>query len=117
MKAEQLKVIAEGLGYEVRIIIEGQFKGELQIKREVSGYWNWYRPHTTNNNQMVEIMDKLLGLFLEVRFRKVDDIYWCELIHQSDESKDLDCEGATKNEAVCKAAFEYFSYQRGVEDE
>ena len=115
MEMEKLKVIAEGM-----------LPNEI-IEIEDDEVWVMNYPQTTpngrgykilgtqfnpleDNNQMVEIMEKLLDAFLEVRFRNVDEanIHWCELIHVSDESKDLDCSGKTINEAVCNAAYEYF---------
>jgi len=118
LEAEKLKVIAKGMGYEAEIVSGVTMLIIMRSGNMVNGYQDIrdelpYKPNTTNNDQMVKIMGKLLDVFLEVRVRAVDEteIYWCELIHQEHEYMDVEDMGKTINEAVCNAAWEYFHQQ------
>jgi len=105
MKPEQLKVIAEGMGYKSKVT-----PSRRSIKTYPYNYcpklerWKLYNP-LTNNDQMVEIMEKL----------KVKT-WWNEdekLRKAFIPSANNDIEtgfgfGKTINEAVCNAAYEYF---------
>ena len=115
MNTEQLKVIAEGMGYKTRIYNDAcvKFKGQLQIEVETIeedlNYYNWYRPDTTNNDQMVEIMEKLYHQRL-----RLNAIYTNGEISHYEMSTWGGVpvgSGKTINEAVCNAAYEYFKEQ------
>lgn len=94
MKPEELKVIAEGMGY-----ISGLngymepcfYKLGGRHPEEIE-----YTP-LTNNDQMVEIMEKLK---ISIWF---DGVTWVAQIKNNNRSLE-----DTINEAVCKAAYEYF---------
>lgn len=109
MDVEKLKIISEGMGYETRMWPEGHPEKELQIKKEgLNGYvyYNWYRPHTTNNDQMVEILKKLIsaGGLLDGCHAEDEDSF---MIYFDEPMRFYTAK--TINEAVCNAAFEYFS--------
>ena len=99
MKPEQLKVIAEGMGYEGVEIVRG---ATVWITKTII-----YRPHTTNNDQMVEIMEKLrLTIWCEPAIKE-----WCASKQDSLGDTNYQDEGETINEAVCNAAYEYFKQE------
>jgi len=102
MEAEQLKVIAEGMGYE-RVALRN-----ISAPKE----YQWiallgseaYNP-LTDNDQMVEIMDRLIHV--------IDLFYFEPFVDGSFKIVDVETdkiisEGKTINEAVCNAAYEYF---------
>ena len=60
-------------------------------------------------NVLFEVINYLEETYLEIRFRKVDSIQWCELIHDSDEQKDLECKGETIKEAIENLLQEIFN--------
>ena len=99
MEAEQLKVIAEGMGYEIRSSKTSMSEDRLMV-------WNGFDISTrqkynplTNNDQMVEIINEL----------KIDTEYWYRLDEWSAEPRGgASRRGKTINEAVCNAAYEYF---------
>jgi len=96
MKPEQLKVIAEGMGYETFSISENYvtvWNGKDIYTRK------WYKPHTTNNDQMVEIIERHI-----IQLEQLDFGIWKALISLEPQSH----LGKTINEAVCSAAYEYF---------
>ena len=106
MKPEKLKVIAEGMGYEVAIKprnIRGTITDAVfNYNGEV-----WYNP-LTNAEQCMEIMEKL----------KLDVVWWPEQKEWSSErciagSSTIGYTGKTITEAVCKAAYEYFIQELG----
>lgn len=112
LKPEQLKIIAEGMGYETRIYDGAslQFQGQLQVSHKVldedpdSEYYNWYRPDTTNNDQMVKIMDMLLIKGWVVKhFHSLDYV-----MEYQGTGYPIPIQGKTINEAVCNAAYEVF---------
>jgi len=99
MEPEQLKVIAEGMGYELNergypVKYKGMEVFFLHVSDEQP-----YNP-LTNNDQMVEIMERLE---IDVEYTK----YGVEtgLIVNT---KNYYGKGKTINEAVCNAAYEYF---------
>jgi hypothetical protein len=94
MNTDKLKVIAEGMGYYVNPSIE---EG---ITVDNEGHWIDYAPDTSNNDQMVEIMEKLklcVEYMADGNYRSYPAGRMC-----------LMETGKTINEAVCNAAFEYF---------
>jgi len=107
MKPEQLKVIAEGMGYVIfSIHPEGK---SITVWDGVNIYTRKrYKPHTTNKNQMVEIMEKLKISIQPL----VNPNAWQAGIDPHSmlgHSPALFKESKTINEAVCNAAYEYFS--------
>lgn len=113
---EMLKVIAEGMGYDP-FVHNGtcyayhdksskfwMYKGIVEDGRESEATENCrYNPHT-NNDQMVEIMKMVLHNLkcsIYPGFDNEDTI-----IHDGD-NRWLS-HGKTLNEAICKAAYEYF---------
>ena len=103
MEPEKLKVIAEGMGYEVAIKprnINGTVEDAVfSFHGEV-----WYDP-IINNDQMVEIMEKLkvgvnYDFYRDVFLSYIYDDFGVILLSKN--------EGKTINEAVCNAAYEYF---------
>ena len=100
MTPEQLKVIAEGMGYEI-----------ICPKNDIKRFTVWdgedmhtrckYNPDTTNNDQMIEIMD---GLKYNLKF--FDDTNEWVIF---DKTRYCVGTGKTINKAVCNAAYEYFS--------
>jgi len=97
MKPEQLKVIAEGMGYETEIR-SGTFNTlncYIQARGE-KGINHLYFP-LTNNDQMVEILNKF-------QF----DIQWFGLTCVIFLNGAMIGEGKTIHEAVCNAAYEHF---------
>ena len=96
MKPEQLKVIAEGMGYENIQILRGIVRlNTWTVSRTIL---DEYKPHTTNNNQMVEIMGKL----------KLSVYYYADVNTWYGRLNGDPSYGKTINEAVCNAAYEYF---------
>lgn len=96
MKAETLKKIAEYMGYEVRLteLFEPvTANDELCLK----GTQVRYNP-LTNNDQMVEIMEKLK---MDVYHYPDEDYCWKALVRRGKQQ-----EGLTINEAVLNAASE-----------
>jgi len=101
MKPEQLKVIAEGMGYKPVDHPSPSRQGDVQMYEKGEFYpMTQYNP-LTNNGQMVEIVEKL----------KLDICYdhdsggWEAYYNNNDECM----RGKIINEAACKAAYEYFS--------
>ena len=94
MKAEKLKVIAEGMGYKIAYIVNDWVMCEA-----MGGMIFNYTPHLTNNDQLVEIMEKL-GL----------DVIYDQGIWKSGRDT-ANYYGKTISEAVCNAAYEYFKCQ------
>jgi len=106
MEIEQLKVIAKGMLPHEQIDIED---GEAWIMNYPAttpngrGYkilGTQFNP-LEDNNQMVEIMERLR---VDVYRYDSDDYPWRALIRGGKQA-----EGLTINEAVCNAAYEYFS--------
>jgi len=99
MKPEQLKVIAEGMGY-INIHVSAPY---VYIDYSHNDLLTNYNP-LTNNDQMVEIIEKLLDLGWTIS--KFEDKYLLTL--------EIVCNVSTQfmdktiNEAVCNAAYEYF---------
>lgn len=98
MKPEKLKVIAEGMGLrEPYINIRGKMHYWCKDGREHFEY----NP-LTNNDKMVEIMDKLR---IEIHCDSED--WWAKpYVHMGKQHNWA--LGKTINEAVCNAAYEYF---------
>jgi len=100
MKPEKLKVIAKKMGYEyVRINLDKDVQGYPK-----NGFHRIIYNPLANNDQMVEIIDKLvlqafsgINITFTNRYRVIDKNL-CVL-----------GEGKTINEAVCNAAYVYFS--------
>jgi len=98
MNPEQLKVIAEGMGYEVVVIRDHVWYDydEYDLTKA-----KVYYP-LTNNDQMVEIMEKLARTnSLEIKIT-----LGCNPLITYDFTNYY--AGKTINEAVCNAAYEYF---------
>ena len=95
MTPEQLKVIAEGMGYHFDCINDGVVLVSTNVN-----LWE-YNP-ITNNDQCMEIMEKL-HTWVTWPFHK----HSCEILI-SKEGKSYIGKGKTINEAVCNAAYEYF---------
>ena len=103
MKPEQLKVIAEGMGYKfVEVVLDGVM-------------YNWnigfdeareYNPDTTNAEQCMEIMERLLIEHGTIKFEK----YKSGDVGMIDNWRNDYAlgEGKIINEAVCNAAYECF---------
>jgi len=95
MKPEQLKVIALGMGYKIHSIHDDiVFISHAGFR--VNGFP--YQPDTTNNDQMVEIMERL-----KFKLEFSGESWDAEL-----EKPFIYCLGKTINEAVCNAAFAFF---------
>ena len=102
MKTEQLKVIAIGMDYEAWVN-----KDTVYVKHAGFQEGFPYKPDTTNNDQMVEIMEKLKA-----------NLFWPVLDNDGETTHKASicikpCEhvygySKTINEAVCIAAYEYF---------
>lgn len=106
LKVEMLKVIAEGMGYTVRLseLNEICTSGDgVFIERGKVLNTTYYNP-LTNNDQMVEIMEKLIHeCIYHIRGgANPNDV------HIRDKDYALVAKGKTINEAVCNAAYEYF---------
>ena len=103
MKPEQLKVIAEGMGYKIQNIDPSS----VYVKH--AGFTVYGFPYNplTNNDQMVEVMEKLSrhGI-LEIDSNIKGE---CFVTYDSH-----DYSGKTINEAVCNAAYDYFKQYRRV---
>ena len=95
MKPEQLKVIAEGMGY----IILGDSSLYPTVKKAEHSKVVAYNP-LTNNDQMVEIIEKLK---IDLYYYPDEDYCWKALVR-----RDTQQEAITINEAVCNAAYRYF---------
>jgi len=77
MEPEKLKQIAEGMGYEAEIR-DKDFTYEHVViagNSHVGIKWLKYNP-LTNNDQMVEIMEKALEINELVEFEKFTDKYY-----------------------------------------
>jgi len=101
MKAEQLKVIAEGMGYEVAYI---NTIGAVFIHGKLPSRYN----PLTNNDQMVEIIEKLarddsLEIKITIGCKPLVTYNFADYYI-----------GKTINEAVCNAAYEYFNKESVV---
>ena len=102
MDTEKLKIIAEGMGYEIFSNDNPRIKDRLVV-------WNGKDIHTrciykplTNNDQMVEIMEKLK---ITVRaIPNVSEDWFAEPYPYGNRMGS----GKTINEAACNAAYEYF---------
>ena len=94
MKSEELKIIAEGMGYYVNPSMEDG------VTIDINGHWFDYNPDTTNDTQCMEIMERLK---LSVRWQH--DICY---VSQTRYFASGVSNGKTIREAVCKAALEYF---------
>ena len=97
MKPEQLKIIAIGMGYETAHTHKGRlfYDGSFDMPIE-------YEPDTTNNDQMVEIVDMLLDIGCAIGKEENSNNVVVYL------GGEFLGEGKTINEAVCNAAYEYF---------
>ena len=105
MKPEQLKVIAEGMGYDSVEIREYETGApSVWVRLPCQSQSTEYRPDTTNNDQMVEIMEKLFDLGWIIS--KFEDKYLLTLEVVCNISTQFT--GKTINEAVCNYAYEYF---------
>jgi len=105
MKPEQLKVIAEGMGYKASIV------GATDNSKEYVGIWKngcvvgGHNP-LINNDQMVDIFTYLIEK-MGFSFHYIDNEYMLTLARY--DKKLISVKGKTINEAVCNAAYEYFS--------
>jgi len=97
MELSKLKVIAEGMGYEIYSTVSLTRKS-IKIYIDES-YEIEYCPDTTNN--MVEIMDKALEINELVEFEKFTDKYYMV-------TDATTYGGKTLAEAVCKWAYEHY---------
>jgi len=106
MTPEKLKVIAEGMGYVELVSDNYKLKGRLIV-------WNGkdihtrqaYKPDTTNNDQMVEIMENL-NIQLRRQTHKPKGL-WVARIEYVVNPMTV-CQGKTINEAVCSTAYEHY---------
>ena len=99
MNKEQLKIIAEGMGYEVRPSLNPLLADRVVV-------WNGKDIHTrgiynplTNNDQMVEIMERI-----PLETKRDGDLHYARVIGTS-----IWFISKTLNEAVCNAAYEHFN--------
>jgi len=99
VEAEKLKVIAEGMHPQdyisVRIVDD-----RVHIRSELCGSRNaaeWIYNPLTNNDQMVEIVERLK---ISIEYQRKDK--WLA------ETQDELAFGKIINEAVCNAAYEYY---------
>jgi len=101
METKKLKVIAEGMGYKTAHIHKGRlfYDGSFDMPIE-------YEPDTTNNDQMVEIMEKFEWIGFERPMGHGFVICEYRVSLMDDYAKTA--KGKTINEAVCNAAYEYF---------
>ena len=99
MKPEELKIIAEGMGYKVNLLDDS---GPMLNKNGVwlNGNSTPYNP-LTNDTQCMEIMEK------HDCFTSVDED-GTKLASFPPHRDNFICKGKTINEAVCKAALEHF---------
>ena len=109
MKAEKLKVIAEGMGYKIAYIVNDWVMCEA-----MGGMIFNYTPHLTNNDQLVEIMEKLY--MQTIPWQGAFPYKWHTRIFREDTNlREFvlrnEAYGKTINEAVCNAAYEYFKCQ------
>jgi hypothetical protein len=103
MEAEQIKVIAIGMGYEFAYI-----KVNNVFILDKFGTPILYKPDTTNNDQMVDIIVKCKMLVDCTNFSdKVGYEEDCNVLKEGSSSEWVS--GETINEAVCAAAYEYFN--------
>ena len=101
MKPEELKVIAEGMGYKIAYIVNDWVMCEA-----MGGMIFNYTPHLTNNDQCMEIMERL-----SVSTSCTDSGVRLAYIGTDDAGLGFPTasgRGKTINEAVCSAAYEYF---------
>jgi len=99
MNAEKLKIIAIGMGYEAAIT---ESCDRVCYREKGNTLWFDYSPDTTNNDQMVEIMERLK---IAVHFWNEE---WCANRYTEIDGIEKGSIGKTINEAVCNAAYEYF---------
>ena len=109
MEVEELKVIAEGVGYEASITNKSMGGDNMWVnikEHPLASATNIYNP-LTNNDQMVEIMERLK---VAVQWSRTDSCWISEILFLPENSDAIiyDSEGKTINEAVCNAAYEYF---------
>jgi len=98
MEAEKLKVIAEGMGYETERVKSNAGCDWVDII--IDGYIAVKYSPLTNNDQMVEIMERLLD---------IESVLEVERSLALDNTRFVNgCSGKTINEAVCNAAYEHF---------
>jgi hypothetical protein len=101
MNPEKLKVIAEGMGH-----TDARISGGYCI---YGGLYNhfFYSPDTTNNDQMVEIMERL---HIDIKHGEGKVFAKCWGVHPVNirHSGKSEHKGKTIQEAVCNAAYEYF---------
>ena len=97
MKPEELKIIAEGMGINVRV--DGDYCS-LEPKHGDTHY-TAYNP-LADDTQCMEIMEKLKITLLH------DFVLECWSASKVKNNNRVIGEGKTINEAVCKAALEYF---------
>ena len=95
LSAEDLRVLAEGMGYVIFSVGE-QFVTvwdgkDIHTRKR-------YKPHTTNDTQCMEIMEKL---HININYIYENDV-------EAKVGRTYKSSGKTINEAVCKAALEYF---------
>jgi len=98
MNPEQLKVIAEGMGYKC------EYNSADAPMIFIHDIWMVYFP-ILNNDQMVEIMEKFDG---DIEIHKTSPSLIEVALHVQF-TKTYYGRGKTINEAVCNAAYEYFT--------
>jgi len=104
MEPEKLKIIAEGMGKDVRICdYPPAFKGKVLLWENHKEFV--YTP-LTNNDQMVEIMEKL-----KTNLINYSSDGWECYTNPIDPATRF--KGKSVNEAVCNAAYEYFKKGEG----
>lgn len=96
MKPEELKIIAEGMGVEIE---DSKLCGLTVVKSNSAIYLRDIYNPLTNDTQLVEIMEKL-----RVGVEHSSGEIW---LAYADRFQPYS-QGKTINEAVCKAALEYF---------
>ena len=107
MEPEKLKVIAEGMGYEVELN-NGYANATVYI-RTLGNKIKAYRPDTTNSDQMVEIIGRFDKVEIERPMGSNGDL---AVVRLTKGEKSYTGKGKTINEAVCNAAYEYFNNQQ-----
>jgi len=102
MEPDKLKLIAEGMGYE-RVVIAKDCNPPkvMKLKVRLVGFERDEYSPLTNNNQMVEIINKT-----HPSIDWIDDDLWQVIIHKK--SVTYEGWGKTINEAVCNAAYEHY---------
>ena len=109
MKPEELKVIAYAIGKMNVHIRHEEVLHELPTCEPHPRCIVTYNP-LTNNDQMVEIMERLK---VAVQWSRTDSCWISEILFLPENSDAIiyDNEGKTINEAVCNTAYEYFKCQ------